>query len=72
MWSTQCSTCCEGKVKGKRKKKQDELELAQMSESLQAGRWQVLRMFRSSEPSRIVTLKSLRNYREIWRLVQRG
>lgn len=49
----------------------DELELAQMSESLQAGRWQVLRMFRSSEPSRIITLKSLRNYRETWRLVQR-
>ena len=34
------------------------LKLAQMSESLQAGRQQILRMFRSSEPSRIVPLKS--------------
>ena len=48
------------------------LKLAQMSDSLQAGRRQVLQVFRSLEASRIVPLKSLRNYRETWRLMQRA
>lgn len=70
--SSKCSTCGEGKDKGKRRKGHDEKELPQMSESLQAGKWQVLRMFRISKPHTTITANSLRDRGETWRLVQRG